>query len=138
MPAQRKLTDRQKKQMIVDRAEGMTFPRIAEKYGVSTTTAQRVIKGDPETVKMVQEKKEQNTLDMLQFMEEQKPKIQELLKHIVEALDDPVKLARTNPRALATAYGIIDDKITASAPKTNDEYLQKARDILGNIHGVIE
>lgn len=138
MPAQRKLTDRQKKQMIVDRAEGMTFPRIAEKYGVSTTTAQRVVKGDPETVKMVQEKKEQNTLDMLQFMEEQKPKIQQLLKHIVEALDDPAKLARTNPRDLATAYGIIYDKITASAPKTNDEYLQKARDILGNIHGVIE
>lgn len=138
MPAQRKLTDRQKKQMIVDRVEGMTFPRIAEKYGVSTTTAQRVIKGDQETAKRVQEKKEQNTLDMLQFMEEQKPKIQQLLANILEAMNDPVKLARTNPRDLATAYGIIFDKITASAPKTNDEYLQKARDILGNIHGVIE
>ena len=43
-------------------------------------------------------------------------------------------------RAVTVSYddGIIYDKITASAPKTNDEYLQKARDILGNIHGVIE
>ena len=138
MPAQRKLTDRQKKQMIVDRAEGMTFQSIGDKYGVTETTVRRVCKADPETSKLVEEKKEQNTLDMLQFMEEQKPKIQQLLKHIVEALDDPAKLARTNPRDLATAYGIIYDKITASAPKTNDEYLQKARDILGNIHGVIE
>ena len=89
-------------------------------------------------LKIVNDKKEQNTLDMIQFMEGQKPKIQELLKNIVEAMNDPVKLARTNPRDLATAYGIIYDKITASAPKTNDEYLQKARDILGNIHGVIE
>ena len=138
MPAQRKLTDRQKKQMIVDRAEGMTFESIANKYGVSTTTAQRVIKGDPETAKKVQEKKDENTLDMLQYMEGQKPKIQKLLANILEAMDDPAKLARTNPRDLATAYGIIYDKITASAPKTNEEYLQKARDILGNIHGVIE
>ena len=138
MAAQRKLTDRQKKQMIVDRAEGMTFESIANKYGVSTTTAQRVIKGDPETAKKVQEKKDENTLDMLQYMESQKDSIQKLLTAIVEALNDPTKLARANVRDLATAYGIIYDKITASAPKTNEEYLQKARDILGNIHGVIE
>ena len=138
MAAQRKLTDRQKKQMIVDRAEGMTFESIANKYGVSTTTAQRVIKGDPETAKKVQEKKDENTLDMLQYMESQKYSIQKLLTAIVEALNDPTKLARANVRDLATAYGIIYDKITASAPKTNEEYLQKARDILGNIHGVIE
>ena len=86
----------------------------------------------------ITEKKEQNTLDMLAYMDGQKPKIQQLLANIVEALDDPTKLARANVRDLATAYGIIYDKITASAPKTNEEYLQKARDILGNIHGVIE
>ena len=138
MAAQRKLTDRQKKQMIVDRAEGMTFESIANKYGVSTTTAQRVIKGDPETAKKVQEKKDENTLDMLQYMESQKDSIQKLLTAIVEALNDPTKLARANVRDLATAYGIIYDKITASAPKTNDELLNKAREVLGGVHGVIE
>lgn len=138
MAAQRKLTDRQKKQMIVDHAEGMAFREIGRKYGVSDTTVRRVCKSDPETSRIVAEKKEQNTLDMLAYMEGQKPKIQKLLANILEAMDDPAKLARTNPRDLATAYGIIYDKITASAPKTNEEYLQKARDILGNIHGVIE
>ena len=137
MAAQRKLTDRQKKQMIVDHAEGMAFREIGRKYGVSDTTVRRVCKSDPETSRIVAEKKEQNTLDMLAYMEGQKPKIQKLLANILEAMDDPAKLARTNPRDLATAYGIIYDKITASAPKTNEEYLQKARDILGNIHGVI-
>lgn len=138
MAAQRKLTDRQRKQMIVDHAEGMAFREIGRKYGVSDTTVRRVCKSDPETSRIVAEKKEQNTLDMLAYMEGQKPKIQKLLANILEAMDDPAKLARTNPRDLATAYGIIYDKITASAPKTNEEYLQKARDILGNIHGVIE
>ena len=138
MPAQRKLTDRQHKEMIMCFAETGNYSQVAREYGVSVTTVKRHVDGDSETLKIVNDKKEQNTLDMIQFMEGQKPKIQELLKNIVEAMNDPVKLARTNPRDLATAYGIIYDKITASAPKTNDEYLQKARDILGNIHGVIE
>ena len=138
MPAQRKLTDRQKKQMIVDHAEGMAFREIGRKYGVSDTTVRRVCKSDPDMSRLVAEKKEQNTLDMLAYMEGQKPKIQRLLSNILEAMDDPAKLARTNPRDLATAYGIIYDKMTASAPKTNDEYLNKAREILGKIDGVIE
>lgn len=138
MPAHRKLTDRQRKELIRRYAEIGNYCQVAREFGVSEAAVRRICKADPETTKLFEEKKEENTLDMIQFMEGQKPKIQELLKHIVEALDDPVKLARTNPRDLATAYGIIYDKITASAPKTNDEYLQKARDILGNIHGVIE
>ena len=138
MPAHKKLTDRQKKQMIVDRTEGMTFRDIGKKYGVSDTSVRRVCNSNPEMSRMVADKKEQNTLDMLAYMEGQKPKIQSLLANIVEALNDPEKLKRANVRDLATAYGIIYDKITASAPKTNDELLNKAREVLGGVHGVIE
>ena len=138
MPAQRKLTDKQHKEMIRRYAETGNLSQVAREYGVSVTTVKRHVDGDSETLSIVNRKKEENTLDMLQYMEGQKPKIQKLLANILEAMNDPAKLARTNPRDLATAYGIIYDKITASAPKTNEEYLQKARDILGNIHGVIE
>lgn len=138
MPAHKKLTDRQKKQMIVDRTEGMTFRDIGKKYGVSDTSVRRVCNSNPEMSRMVADKKEQNTLDMLQYMDCQKPKIQSLLANIIEALNDPEKLKRANVRDLATAYGIIYDKITASAPKTNDELLNKAREVLGGVHGVIE
>ena len=138
MPAHKKLTDRQKKQMIVDRTEGMTFRDIGKKYGVSDTSVRRVCNSNPEISRLVADKKEQNTLDMLQYMDCQKPKIQSLLANIIEALNDPVKLQRANVRDLATAYGIIYDKITASAPKTNEELLNKAREILGGVHGVIE
>lgn len=138
MPAHKKLTDRQKKQMIVDRTEGMTFRDIGKKYGVSDTSVRRVCNNNPEMSRMVADKKEQNTLDMLQYMDCQKPKIQSLLTNIIEALNDPEKLKRANVRDLATAYGIICDKITASAPKTSDELLNKAREVLGGVHGVIE
>lgn len=138
MPAQRKLTDKQHKEMIRRYAETGNYSQVAREFGVSVTTIKRHVDGDSETLKIVNQKKEENTLDMLAYMEGQKPKIQQLLANILEAMNDPAKLARTNPRDLATAYGIIYDKITATAPKTNEEYLQKARDILGNIHGVIE
>ena len=138
MSARKWLTDKQKKQIIADRANGMSFREVGRKYGVSDTTVRRVCKGDPITSQLAADKKEQNTLDMLQYMDCQKPKIQSLLANIIEALNDPEKLKRANVRDLATAYGIIYDKITASAPKTNDELLNKAREVLGGVHGVIE
>ena len=138
MPAQRKLSDKQHKDMIRRYAETGNYSQVAREYGVSVTTVKRHVDGDTETLSIVNHKKEQNTLDMLQYMDCQKPKIQSLLANIIEALNDPVKLQRANVRDLATAYGIIYDKITASAPKTNEELLNKAREILGGVHGVIE
>ena len=133
-----KLNDRDKKRIIADRVEGMSFRKIAEKYNVSAKTIQNVVKADKDFLEKSTRKKEQNTLDMLAYMDGQKGKIQHLLANILEALDNPEKLARTNPRDLATAYGIIYDKIMASAPKENDDILAKAKDILGGINGAIK
>jgi len=112
-----KLTDKTRKRIITDRANGMTERQIAAKYGVSQTTVHNTLKNDPTTVQIVSEKKEANTMDMLAFMDSQKGKAQQLIQHIIEALDDPEKLARTNPRDLATALGIIADKFLDNTPK---------------------
>lgn len=138
MPARRKITDRVHKKIIARYAECQNYSQVASEFHVSETTIRRHVKGDSETAKKVAQKKEQNTLDMLQYMDTQKESIQKLLTNIVNALDDPEKLKRANVRDLATAYGIIYDKIMQSVPKDNDELLQKARDILGDINGVIK
>ena len=132
-----KLTDKQKKQIIADRIEGMSLRALAAKYGVSTYAVRCAIKSDAEITQKITQKKEQNTLDMLQYMESQKSSIQKLLTDMIEAMHDPYKLAKANVRDLATAYGIIYDKIMQSSPKASDELLQNARDILGEIDGVI-
>ena len=133
-----KLTDREKKKIIARYVDTQNYCQVAREFNLSETSVRRVIKGNPAVVERVEHKKEENTLDMIQYMEGQKPKIQKLLANILDAMDDPAKLARTNPRDLATAYGIIWDKIMAGAPKADEEQLQRARDILGNINGVIE
>lgn len=112
-----KLTDKKRKQIIADRANGMTERQIAAKYGVSQTTVHNTLKADPTTVQIVSDKKQQNTLDMLEFLNLQKGQAQETVKNILEAINDPDKLARTNPRDLATALGIIIDKFLNNTPQ---------------------
>lgn len=116
-----KLSDKQKKRIIVERANGKSLTQLAGKFHVSTTTIARVCKQDPETAKMVKQKKEQNTLDMLAFMDEQKNSAQKLLASIIEAMNDPAKLEKANIKDLATAFGIITDKFTKNIPSSEKE-----------------
>lgn len=133
-----KLSDKDRKKMILDRVSGMKYKQIAEKYHVSETTARNVCKSDPKTAERCANKKEANTMEMLAYMDAQKGKAQELLSKILEALGDPDKLARSNVRDLATAYGIIADKFIQTAPTGGDDVLARAREMLGGIDGVIK
>ena len=133
-----RVTGKKRKQIIADRIEGMSIRKLAEKYGVSRYAVELAIKSDPEFSQKMTQKKEQDTLEMLEYMDRQKTNAQKLLSAIIEALNDPEKLARANVRDLATAYGIIADKFIQASPKNGDEILQKAREILGGIDGVIK
>lgn len=112
-----KLSDKDRKQMIAERANGKSYKQIADNHHVSETTARNVCKGDPKTAELCAAKKEANTLDMLEFLNLQKGQAQETVKNILEAINDPDKLARTNPRDLATALGIIIDKFLNNTPQ---------------------
>lgn len=132
-----KLTDKQHKQIIARYAETQSYTRVAKEFGVSVTTIRRHCNGDKATLKKVTRKKEQNTLDMLAYMDSRKNVAQSLCDKIMEAMQDPNTLAQASIRELATAFGIIVDKFTQSN-RPNDELLQRASDILGKIDGVIK
>lgn len=115
------LTDRQKKKIIADRIEGMSLRRIAAKYGVTEYAVRKTIKDNPDITQKIAKKKEQNTLDMMAFLDEQKTSAQEFILMAMQALKDPDKLNRTGAQALATAMGIVIDKFTPVEKKTDDE-----------------
>ena len=94
--------------------------------------------GSPDSVQMCTQKKEENTLDMLKYMESQKGNAQNLLTNMILAMSDPAKLEKANVRDLATAFGIIFDKFTQASPRATDELLNRAREILGGINGAIK
>lgn len=115
------LTDRTKKKIIADRIEGMSYKRLAAKYKVSEWAVRTAIKSDPTLTQKIIEKKEQNSKDMISFLDEQKSSAQEFILMAMEALKDPEKLNKTGAQSLATAMGIIIDKFMPVEKKEQNE-----------------
>jgi hypothetical protein len=105
-----KLTDKQRKQIIADRVDGMSYRKLAAKYGVSPTAVRKVVDAEPGLLQKCAEKKAQNTKDMLDYLDARTLKAQAVLDLAFEALLDPDKYARSGPKDIATMMGIIIDK----------------------------
>lgn len=112
-----KLSDRQKKRIIAERAEGLSQKKLAEKYHVSQTTIRRVLNGSPETAKKVALKKEQNTADILAHMEAKRDQICKIIDAGLEALPGKIEGAKT-ATDVTTALGTLIDKFTAVPEKS--------------------
>lgn len=107
-----RLTDAQKKQVVVDHANGLSLRAIAAKHGVTAPTIQRVLKNDPETLQIVTRKKEENVTSVLEFMDTQAGDVCGLLKKFIEAMGDQDKIDKATLPQVATALGIVIDKYT--------------------------
>lgn len=105
-----KLTDKQRKQIIADRVDGMSYRKLAAKYGVSPTAVRKVVDAEPDLLQKCAEKKAQNTKDMLDYLDARTLKAQAVLDLAFEALLDPDKYERSGPKDIATMMGIIIDK----------------------------
>ena len=109
------LTDRQKKRIIADYVEVGSYSAVAKKHNVSKDTVRRVVSGDAKTVQKAQRKKEQNTVEMLEYMDSRKEKAQQVLDLYLDALMSREKLATASLNQVATAFGILVDKFTKAA-----------------------
>ena len=109
-----RLTDKQRKEMISDRAEGMSSRQLAERYGTSVTTVKRTLAKNPEVSQKVTQKKESNTADILAHMDEKRDTVNEIIDKALDVLNDKEKLSRTGPMQLATMLGIVIDKFTGT------------------------
>lgn len=116
-----KLTDKQRKKIIAESVNGSSIRALAAKYGVSTTTIQRVLKSDTELTQKIAQKKAENTVSILAFMDSKKNDVCALIDKLLAAMADDDKLAAATVNQLATAMGIVIDKYTANeAFKSSD------------------
>lgn len=108
----KKLTDKQKKLIIADYIDCGNYCEVARKHGVTDTTVRHLVKTDRESLKKIEQKKEENTKDVLEYMDGLKDKKKTIISKLLQAIEDKVDNldSFTNIRDVASAYGIIIDK----------------------------
>ena len=105
-----RLTDKQKKKIIADYVQLGSYNATAKVNGVSLNTVKKIVQGNADIAEMCNEKKEQNTVDILAYMESQKGIVCEILEKGLAALNSPEKLAEASPSQITTALGTLIDK----------------------------
>ena len=105
-----RLTDKQKKEIIADYAESGSYRSTAKKFSVSAMTVRAVCTDNPETVQKCTQKREQNTAEILDYLDSRKEKAKDVLDAYIEALKKPEKIEAAKLSEIATAMGIVIDK----------------------------
>lgn len=121
-----KLTDQQRKQIIADYVQTGNYCAVARAHGINDTTVRRIVLADPETAEKAEQKKAQNTADILAFMQTRKDKVCKAIDLFLDAMQEPEKIGKANVVQLATALGILVDKFTDKEEKPADTSLMEA------------
>ena len=108
-----RLTDKQKKKIVADYVQLGSYNATAKVNGVSLNTVKKIVQGNADIAEMCNQKKDENTADILAYMESQKGLVCEIIGKGLAALNDPEKLAEATPAQITTALGTLIDKFTA-------------------------
>lgn len=107
-----KLTDKQKKKIIADYIDNNNYSETARMNNTTDTTVRRIIRENKDVSEKVEQKKEENSRDMVEYMKNKDNDKKRIVDLCFKALDK--KLSNldmfTNVKDIATVYGIIMDK----------------------------
>ena len=106
-----RLTDKQKKKIIADYIQLGSYNAVAKANNVSPNTVKNIVNSQgADFAEKCTQKKEENTTDILAYMESQKNIVCEIIGKGLEVLNDPEKLKTANPSQITTALGTLIDK----------------------------
>lgn len=106
-----RLTDRQKKKIVADYVQVGSYNAVAKINGVSANTVKNVVKAQgAEFAGKCEQKKEENTADILAYMESQKGLVCEIIGKGLAELAKPEKLEGATMSQITTALGTLIDK----------------------------
>lgn len=112
-----RLTDKQKKKIIADYIEQGSYNAVAQKHKISANTVKSVVLSDEETARKCEQKKESNTIDLMNYLDEKKDIVCEIIGKGLSVLNDEKKLKAANPAQITTALGTLIDKFVSVAPQ---------------------
>lgn len=135
-----RLTDRQKKKILADFVQTNNYCATAKINGVSATTVKNIVLANLDIVEKCEQKKEENTADILAYMDAHKDMVCSFIGKGLEMLNDPDKLAAANLSQITTAMGTVIDKWAmiggAPADTAKDDALsQSLRELAEDLQG---
>ena len=107
-----RLTDKQKKKIVADYLELGSYNAAAKLNRVSNHTVKRVVLEVPEMADKLQQKKDENTADILSYMEGKRKAVCEIIEVGLSVLPDKIKTAKSASE-VTTALGTLIDKWSA-------------------------
>ena len=107
-----RLTDRQKKKIVVDYLENQSYSATARLNGVTHQTVKRVVQDSPDFSENLRRKKQENTADILAYMESKRKMVCDIIELGLSVLPEKIEQARTATE-VTTALGTLIDKFTA-------------------------
>ena len=113
-----RLTDRQKKKILADYVQTNNYCATAKINGVSATTVKNLVRANADIVEKCEQKKEENTADVMEYMNDHKDLVCSFIGKGLEMLNDPEKLAAANLSQITTAMGTLIDKWALVQEKT--------------------
>lgn len=116
-----RITDRQKKKIVADYIELGSYNAVAKIHGVSRQTVKNIVTSDTEIGHKLQQKKAENTADILAYMESKRGLVCEILEKGLNVLNDEEKLREATPAQITTALGTLIDKWAAVSGSAADE-----------------
>lgn len=132
-----RITDKKKKKIIADYTNVQNYSEVARMNNVSDKSVKRIIEKEEnsEMVKKVEEKKEENTKDILEYMDSIYDKQKSIIDLSLSALEEKLKNPDmfTNVKDIATVYGVIFDKALKYKEIKNKNNEGSSADINNNI-----
>lgn len=116
-----RLTDKQKKKIVADYVQIGSYNAVSKIHGVSATTVKNIVLKSADIVEKCEEKKEQNTKDILVYMDSKRDIVCEILGKGLDALNSPEKLSEASPAQITTAIGTLIDKWTETFERNGKE-----------------
>lgn len=110
-----RLTDKQKKKIIADYVQFGSYNATAKVNGVALNTVKKIVQGNAEIAEMCNRKREENTADILAYMESKRNAVCDIIEVGLAVLPDKIQTAKSASE-VTTALGTLIDKFTALYP----------------------
>lgn len=129
-----RITDKKKKKIIADYLRLGNYSATARANGVSDDSVKRIVLKCDDFTEKAKRKKEEDTADILAYMEAQRGMVCEIISKGLQALNEPGKLADASPVQITTAIGTLIDKwaMISGGPSDNgkeDELSKSLREM---------